>query len=360
MVSLCKILLMQTNRWKSHPNYLLSRVCARLIDYCLLYFAIIFISIDFFPALFQSLFIHIVTLALIPLLWVPFEILFLIGVSTTPGKALFGMSVVGIEGKRLGFFNAFRRATAFWFQGLICNLPPLNLCALALQGWHIKKEGKASWEKKSLILYREPKWVRRTTGLIGIFLTATTLYVGFQIRDFFSMTQERIFTAQTEGLAELPEQWHVVESADKTYSIAFPAEPTANTTHLPIPKSKDTLPYEELHCSIEESGYTFNVSHTVLPAKWLKWSNGLVLKGALKFIVGYIPDAKIVKVFSNKFKTYPSLEFRLKKGEQESAGRLVLVKNRLYKIEVSYPVEKREEMGEVLDRFISSFEPAAP
>jgi len=73
-------------------------------------------------------------------------------------------------------------------------------------------------------------------------------------------------------------------------------------------------------------------------------------------IAGSIPGAKIRRTSKMKYRALPSLEYEFALlGGKESAGRLILQGNRLYRIEVTYAREKRESVRDSLAHFIQSF-----
>jgi len=151
--------------------------------------------------------------------------------------------------------------------------------------------------------------------------------------------------------------WKMFHPQDQEYTIFFPEKPKESCKDIPIPGSKDSLPYSEVICTPRKSEVKYSISHTVLPRKWLKWSSSLVLKGSLKFITKHEGKLRIIDRRVRTFKNLPSLDYVLASGAQEIVGRLILIDNKLYKIEVMYPFPIRERMESDISKFLDSFTP---
>ena len=151
------------------------------------------------------------------------------------------------------------------------------------------------------------------------------------------------------------QSWIKFNAEDEGFSVLFPKKPDHITKDFPIPRSDDTLPYHEYQCV--EGNRVISVSYTVLPQDWLKWGSKMVLKGAMKVVVNQIKGAHLVGQSTNTFKSFPSLDFEHYLGNQETAGTLILVGNVLYKVEISYPLEEKEQVMNQLAQFLESFNP---
>lgn len=157
------------------------------------------------------------------------------------------------------------------------------------------------------------------------------------------------------GKGEGIDSWIKFNPKEENFSVKFPNKPEHTTKDFPIPRSDDTLPYHEFQCS--EGNKVISVSYTVLPQDWLKWGSKMVLKGAMKVVVSQLKGAHLVGQSINTFKSFPSLDFEHYIGDHETAGTLILVGNVLYKVEICYPVNEREQVQNQLAQFIESFNP---
>ncbi|MDN3508106.1 MAG: hypothetical protein P0S94_04215 [Simkaniaceae bacterium] len=186
-----------------------------------------------------------------------------------------------------------------------------------------------------------------------ILILGSVIGIGITCQDLIN-TGDTEFFAGKDDVSE--NSWVKYTPEEKGYSVEFPAKPKAYQNELPIPRSAERMPFYEAKCKTGSDLYS--LSYVVLPSRWLKWNSSLVMKIALKAITRRIPGAKVVKTSRRSFNKLPSIEFIVSmRGNMEVAGRLVLVKNRLYKLEVSYPKGKKVEMQPALNRFIHSFAP---
>ena len=152
------------------------------------------------------------------------------------------------------------------------------------------------------------------------------------------------------------EGWSAFSPKSNSFSVYFPDSPKENSRELSIPGSRNTLLYQEFYLKTDDD-YHFSVSHATLPAQWLKFGSNLVLKGSLKVILKELGHVSLVGKSSNTFKTYPSLDYEHYFQDRETSGTLILVKDTLYKVEVTYPLSQRLEAQKRLVPFIQSFQP---
>ncbi|MBI3211623.1 MAG: hypothetical protein HYZ47_02930 [Simkania negevensis] len=152
------------------------------------------------------------------------------------------------------------------------------------------------------------------------------------------------------------DNWIEFSPEGKTFSVFLPKEPTPIAKTLLLPGGKGSLPYQEYRCQHLEN-CTISISYTILPDQWVRWSPGFVLKGALSILMRELRGPNLVGKSSNTFKNYPALDYEHYLQTMETAGTLILVGNTLYKIEMTYPMEKRESIRDDLARFINSFTP---
>ena len=199
---------------------------------------------------------------------------------------------------------------------------------------------------------------RKKSSLFRVILSALILFGagfgGYKVYDTFKEKSLPFDLHGNVGLEDV-KKWVSFNHDENAFSAIFPKKPGYTTRVLPIPRSDNTLPYHEYQSS--ENDLVASVSYTVLPDDWLKWGSSLVLKGALKVIVGEVKGAHLVGQSSNTFKSFPALDFEHYLGDLETAGTLVLVGNTLYKVEIAYPVQEKERAHRVLCQFVESFTP---
>lgn len=345
---------MKIQKYVSEPAKIYSRALAKLLDYLFFYWCLVLPF--FFTEVFSSDLFHLLSISLVPTLFVPIEALLLTMLGTTPGKALFGIVVKNEKGKNLSYFQALKRS----FLCLVScgfNLPVIQLVFLIIQKYKLEKNAQASWDKlaKSAVLYRKKRSLRLIFSSVFIIIFSGLTYLEYELKEVVSPSRTSLLSTEIFKKGETP--WVTFVHPEGLYNIDFPKDPEVISSKLPIPRSKDSLPLYEAKY-ITESEVEYSLSYTTLPKKWLRFSPGLVLKGALKVICSNTPGAKIFKKSAQTYKAQPALEFVFKKnGEKESLGRLVLVDDVLYKLEVSYPLEKKEEIQEHLNLFLQSFDP---
>jgi hypothetical protein len=83
----------------------------------------------------------------------------------------------------------------------------------------------------------------------------------------------------------------------------------------------------------------------------MKWSSSFILSSAVKLVMG---KSDILHKRSTNCYNFPAIEYEARSGEGDILGKLVLVGQKLYRIEVLY---KSVEAKEEAIRFIESFTP---
>lgn len=330
------------------------RFLARILDYSLFY--TLFLLPLFFTSLLDDDLAHIICVMLIPLFWIPFETLFISLIGTTPGKTLFGIHIRDTHNKKLSLKTSFKRALFTWIKGFGLNLPILNIVLGVRQFNTIKTKGKSSIDQElNVNVYQKKRRSLRTiigSLLIAIFSLFFTLE--YQLREVATSSNQEFFSKQLFGKGL---NWSSYADPQGAYVIDFPGTPEAKLTQLPIPNSKDKLPFYAVNYKLDKKGVEYSLNYTTLPKNWLKWKASLLLRGALKIIATQMSQAKIVKKSSNSYNNYPTVEFVMaKKNNLECAGRLILVDDILYKIEVTYPKDIQDSIQEDLNIFLQSFD----
>lgn len=286
------------------------RLLARFCDYCLFFLGLGLITL-FLPYFYGPFFYYYLALAT-PFLWVPVEAFFLSKWTTTPGKALFGMSVWKELLVKLSYREALRRAL------FIPKRP----------GKTYRK--KISWKRKVFAFAASATFV-----LAAIYGNVLTLWsVGLE-----------------KGIS--PDGWVQYSSADAGFKISFPTDPAHESKELVIPNSGKVLNYKEI-TSEERGKISYKLNHMELPRKWRLAGDTTLLKGVLDALVKNTKDAELIEKEFTMVQGHRALDFKMKQGLNEIKGRVVIVSGVLYKITMEYPSSLSGEMA--ANPFINSFE----
>ncbi len=319
------------------------RFLARSFDYILFYIVSSFTLLKIFPFLDDLTYLYM--LISVPLGFVPIETLFLKFLGTTPGKALLGIHIRNKAKKKLSLSVAFKRSLFVWIKGSAFGIPLLNIVSIILFFKRMRKKGRASWDPEDQIdVYMKSESM--LPSFISLFVI-TALIASMMLQNDQMLFGP--YSKKDKG------GWVAYHPEKEPFSISFPGEPEHITKEIPIP-NKDPLPYIEYQYK-GENDVIYSVSYTTFPSELLKWSSGLVLRGTLKILAKNLPNTKIANRCGNRHEKLPALDFRFNQGTRETSGRLILQDNRLYKVEVSYPREHKEEVLNDLLPFIYSFHP---
>jgi uncharacterized RDD family membrane protein YckC len=361
---------MNGNKFLSNQSSPWTRFFARLLDYSLFYCLLILPF--FFASLIDNDLIHFAAIYLIPLLWIPLEALFISLLGTTPGKFLFGIFIKDAGNKKIPFTKALKRSFKVWYKGVFGNLPLINLYYVVKRFLEIRKNGLLSFDKEAgIIFYQKRKRSIRTTlascmlGFLGTFFVAE-----YEIREAIinsgskqTFISSQITLAEEKDLKEAgvtpTKKWNCYKDPEGNFEIHFPGNPDESFKNIPIPKTKDSLPYYTVNFKLDDHDIEYNLNYTTLPKNWLKWKPALLMKGALKIICSKLSEGKILSKSFFTLKDLPTLEFVLQKPDNKlSSGRLILIDNVLYKIEVIYPKEKKDLIDMNVKTFLQSFKPS--
>lgn len=286
----------------------LYRALARFCDYCLFYLALSAVTL-FLPFFYGPFFYYALALA-VPLLWVPIEAFLISRWATTPGKALFGLSVRGAIGFDLPYAAAIK-----WS----CFLP-----------------GSSGTVRQQSI-----SWKRKLSGF-----AASSLFIMAAI---FGNVLAMWSVGLGQGVSS--DGWVQYASSDSKFQVSFPSDPEHESKQLVIPKTGKVLDYQEI--STEKRKVVYSVSHMELPSKWRLAANTTLLKGVLDAIVKYSDDNKLIQKEFTYHQNKRALNFKMKQGDEEVRGRLIIVGKRLYKVTIAYPQSRADEMQE--NPFIDTF-----
>ncbi len=281
--------------------FYLKRILARFFDYGLFYFCSILLSL-MAPVEIEDKFYFFFALA-VPLCWAPLEALFLKKTGTTPGKKLFGLS-----------------------------LPNLSWKECFKQAFFFRSRKKATERPISL-------W-RYVIALIFTCGAASALFTGSDILQVAIHYEQHVTGSN----------WVQYVSDDGRFAVQFPKKPQVESKTYDSP-SGEALSLNEYKAEKEAS---FSVSYLDVPKKWRIFSAPTLLKGAMNVVLEHMPGTELLEKKLVKHKNYPAMDFRLKEGENEIEGRLILVGNTLYRLMVVYyPDTPRDQQH---NTFVHSFE----
>jgi len=287
-----------------------SRFLARVCDYGFLFLTLSTISL-FLPFFYEPYFYSLLALAT-PLLWAPLEALCLTKWKTTPGKALLKITVTDKQGQNLSYPAAFRRA-------LFLPKRPGEV--------HFRE---LSWKRKVIVLATSSVLFLSGVYWQGLALWSVGLEKGVPI-----------------------ERWVQYSSSDVGFKVSFPTEPAHESKELVIPDTGKVLSYKEI-TSLEKKKVSYSLTHMELPRKWRFAGNTTLLKGVLDVVVKYAEGAELLEKEFTVHQGLRALDFRMKQGDQEVKGRLIISGGILYKLTIEYPSALATEMQS--NPFISSFE----
>lgn len=284
------------------------RLLARFCDYCLFFLSLSAVTL-FLPFFYGPFFYYYLAL-MVPLLWAPLEAFLISKRSTTPGKALWGISIRDGFGFKLSYLASLRRA-------FFLPKRPGNLF-----------QKRISWKRKFCAIVTGTMFV-----LAAVYGNVLTLWsVGLN-----------------RGIS--PNEWIQYASDDVGFKISFPTNPEESSKELVIPDSGRVLNYEEI--SSDENKIHYSVTHMELPRKWRLAGNTTLLKGVLDVMVKHTDGAELIEKDFKKVDGYRVLDFRMKQGQDEIKGRLIIVGSTLYKLSIVYPPSVFNEMQQNL--FLDSF-----
>lgn len=287
-------------------------ILARLVDYSLFYFLGIVVSIFLF--LYEERSFYLIFACLVPLLWIPLEMVLLKIFGTTLGKALLKIKLSKDERKAISWKSAFRFARSFG------KIP----------------EGKFQLQAG---LGRK---------ILGLLVCLACVVGVFYSPQFSGKVFGRYSTTTVVG-------WVNFISAEGGFKVAFPTEPVMEPKILEAPDSGRVFNYNEYlshHPYNNEESYA--VSYIDLPKRWSMVSSRTILKGVLNVIIDSDSSIELIDKKLSYHNNMPSMEFRFKQAGRELKGKLVLSGSRLYKLSVMHSTEAAETAQH--QQFLDSFD----
>ena len=149
------------------------------------------------------------------------------------------------------------------------------------------------------------------------------------------------------------DDWTEISSDEFGFVAAFPKEPLFKETVHKIPKTNKNIKFVEYYN--EHDGIHYSLSFAKLLPKWTIFGSGAIFNEITKFASK--KEGRVIKKAKSTHGKFPSLEYTREKGNGVATGKLVLVKNKLFKIEVTKTENNMTEVSPLEEKFINSFEP---
>lgn len=293
----------------------LSKISSRLLDY-LWFWSILVFFIDIFDL---SIFCYLIVTLLLPFLFIPIEAVLIKYFKTTLGKFIFGLKYDELFTWKSAFYLAYRRA--------LLKRSPARI---------IRKKPK-------LFSHILAVTVATLLSLLSIFPDAT-LEQASKVLPFECIQTLRV---NRNGGWDSPPGWIKIGSGDLPFAAFFPKEPKLEETSKPIPHSTHVLVYKEYTLDQYSLGYV------ALPASWVKWGSNLVFKGVLQQVASHTKGS-ITQKKKTLHEQFPAMNYEIRRGSELSFGRLVLVGNTIYRLEVT-PTKTDEKPTATADMFFNTF-----
>lgn len=288
------------------------RCAARTCDYLLLYF-LIACGFEFAPYYIPESYFWGLA-ALVPLLWAPFEALLYSWLGTTPGKALFGIRVVGRSGKKPSFLSAVKQAFAL----------------------RKNRSGR-------LNLLDVPYW-RRYVGLAAVVVGAVCFGLHEQGTRLLGGPEKKVLPI---------EHWVQFEPKSEPFSLSLPVDPSFSAQEYEVSGAPAPLVHKDWSAHIGTSTI-YSISYLDLPKKWTIAGARTLLKGSLEMVVERTPGGILVEKNFTTHQGHPAISFRMMQDACEIQGVLILVKGRVYKASVTVPADLAAESN--YDPFLASLD----
>ncbi|MBS0585715.1 MAG: hypothetical protein JSR76_05385 [Verrucomicrobia bacterium] len=327
-----------------------TRIFSKVLDYTWFVSLLLF----FLEEQQANIWFSLALILLVPILFAPVEALLLKLFGTTLGKIAFGLRYEKKLSWKDAFFLAFQ--AALLVQPLL--IPGVNFvfAFLYLKEW--RRYGKKRWNPRG-----KPHIVRKfpsffpyaclvTLSLIVSIFSFTSDWVVDEAYRITSTEKPGFFKRYNSYFSSEGETWTRISPDNLSFSILFPKDPAFREITRPVPKSNLTLHYQEYS---HKDKITYTIGCTQLPKSWTKWGSGLVFKGAFHFLYG--DDAKVNRKKKTSHANFPALEYEITKGKEKITGKLVLVKETLYKVEISQKEALTEEEQAFAEKFFASFFP---
>lgn len=324
----------------------ITRFLARILDY-FIFFGLVLFILDFFEI---DLYYYVLAAVITPILFIPIETLLLKLFKTTLGKILFGYRYRDSLTLKDAFLISAKK-------GILTEplfLPIINIIYAFIYLREIKKYKMKRWDEVSSnpLLQKFPKvFPYSLIVALTLFLSTICMVPEFAYEQFAKICNIERTSDSFDPSDPLSSTWTKISSETMAFSILFPKEPNYTETNYNVPSSDRVLVYKE-YKHVEHLEYS--LSSVDLPRNWTKWGSGIVFKSSLK-LMGNIGTVKTNKKGTHK--NFPSLDYELTQKDGKAFGRLVLVKDTLYRIEAKHPEAFSLEDKKVANHFFNSFIP---
>jgi hypothetical protein len=105
--------------------------------------------------------------------------------------------------------------------------------------------------------------------------------------------------------------------------------------------------------SSKENKGIYSLSYMKMPKKWGLAGDNTILKVSLDLIIKHTQEAVLLERSMITYQGLKAIDYRLKVGSKEVAGRLLICNNTLYKLNVEYPSGASNKV--LKDDFLASF-----
>lgn len=286
------------------------RALARFCDYSLFFLSLGMTTL-FLPYFYGASFYYILAAA-IPFLWVPVEAFLITKWGTTPGKLLFGLSVLDAGGSHLLYSDAVK--------------------------WSLFIPGN-----KGIVRQKTVSWKRKLCA----FLTSSVFVLGAIYGNVLSLWSVGL----EKGIS--PDGWVQYSCHDTGFKVSFPTDPESECKELVIPDSGKVLNYKEIS-SEENKKITYSVTHLDLPRKWRLAGDTTLLKGVLDQIILHSSEVELIEKEFKMLGKHRVLDYRLNQGKDRVQARLIIVSGTLYRLMIVCPLSHEKELQQ--SPFLDSFE----
>jgi len=110
---------------------------------------------------------------LLVLFWIPVvEAAFIATAGTTPGKLIFGISVLRVDGKKLSYGVALKRAFLVLIQGQGFYIPLVSIFTQLFAYIRLKKTATTLWDKSVGSVVTHKKWsvIKAIASVVVVFM----------------------------------------------------------------------------------------------------------------------------------------------------------------------------------------------
>lgn len=270
--------------------------CARLFNYLLFY--LVFSSASFFLPFYIDSYWYLIFAIFTPILQAPFQAFCISKWGTSIGGWTFGIRIHKADGSLLTFKEALKWALFLGKQKI--TIIPMR------------------WKRKILAL------------------SLSVLCLGGA---FFNESFVSKYSSWKQ--AENSENWRPFAS-DGKFKVNFPVDPEHFSKEVDVLEKK--LVYHEYKSRLGDD-LSYVVSYLEIPRKWTLARSSTLLDGALDVILKQEEGAELVSKDMSRHKKFPAMDFLYKKGDDIVEGKLVLCRNVIFKISLSKPFAKSEELS---------------